>query len=913
MTIWIWKRQLCFVFGLTLLLGGIAQAQLSVTCNWAGQIYRKNLGSGQYTYAAPVWGDASGWSLPGNGAGTCPGGVPNNSNYLHYSVVIRNASSAVLGPNLGKLASVSAVNSGGSADINPTLTSLSITNSHLMLSGPVAGSLTTGSLNVDSSLLSGGTYTIQNDDLSAPINTFTNATIESSSLLFQGSGAAAYFTGSLGLNQYSTHVGKNGTGSIHYGVLSNLTGSPMAPVFFDGVTISAGTLSHPTATIVDTGGGMLFLGTNLLNGGVLVGNYRISAGSSTAFNGTQLEGEISIDPSSVLNFDGNIVFGGIDIGPEGLLYTAGTVVNNPPGAINNAGTFDNFSTLTNAGAINNKPIATFHSYNPLNNTESGVITNAGELVNLSKLSNAGRLTNDSGATLENDGTLTNELEGTIANAGLLDNKSVGDIENYGTLKSHGTLKNAGTLQINAGGTLDNSMGATLENAGLLGNHAKLNNSGTLMNTSGGQLYNYATLTNNSGGTVTNAGDFENDFALNNDGTLNNLRGKFSNQAGGTITNTGTFGNDSTLDNAGSIRNDSEGTLDNYGTLTNDHGGRLTNAGFLENADTLDNSGALNNNNGGTLQSDGTLNNYGTLNNNSGGTLTNSRFLSNQGLLKNAGTLSNDSGTLFYNYDRLTNSSGGAITNDGYMENDGTLANNHGGTITNSAYMRNKGTLNNAGILDNYGTLDNTSSASIINTGTVWVVAGQALHNDGLYKQPAGSTVIDGSLFSSTLVQIDGGTLSGTGTITGNVFLGGRLSPGDSPGTLSINGDYTQSHSGTFFAELAGLTPGTQYDQVVVSGNASLNGTLDVVLLSGFTVQVGDSFVLMTFASEDGQFSAYNLPSLAAGERWQWVYGPADFTLSIESGGTPTPEPASFLLLGTGLLGMAGTLRRKFWD
>lgn len=81
-------------------------------------------------------------------------------------------------------------------------------------------------------------------------------------------------------------------------------------------------------------------------------------------------------------------------------------------------------------------------------------------------------------------------------------------------------------------------------------------------------------------------------------------------------------------------------------------------------------------------------------------------------------------------------------------------------------------------------------------------------------------------------------------IQGDVAMAGVLSPGDSPGKLTMTGDYTQSSGGTFLAELAGLTAGTQYDQLVVGGTATLDGTLDVVLLNGFVVQLGDSFVLI---------------------------------------------------------------------
>ena len=166
-------------------------------------------------------------------------------------------------------------------------------------------------------------------------------------------------------------------------------------------------------------------------------------------------------------------------------------------------------------------------------------------------------------------------------------------------------------------------------------------------------------------------------------------------------------------------------------------------------------------------------------------------------------------------------------------------------------------------------------------------------------------MVDGVFSSSNTIQINGGTLSGSGNIQGSVAVGGTLSPGDSPGTLTITGNYTQLSGGTFFVELAGLTPGSQYDQLVIGGAASLDGTLNVVLLNGFAGQLGDTFVLMTYLSEAGHFSTLDLPKLPVGEYWVLSYNSTDFTVSAQ----PTPEPTSILLLGTGLLSLSYGIRR----
>lgn len=92
----------------------------------------------------------------------------------------------------------------------------------------------------------------------------------------------------------------------------------------------------------------------------------------------------------------------------------------------------------------------------------------------------------------------------------------------------------------------------------------------------------------------------------------------------------------------------------------------------------------------------------------------------------------------------------------------------------------------------------------------------------------------------------------------------------------------------------------------MSGTAALDGTLDVVLLNGFVVRVGDHFVLMTFANETGQSSTLDLLAQSVGEMWLLAYNAHNLTLSA----VPLPEPSSLLLLGTGLLAGIGIVSRK---
>ena len=110
-------------------------------------------------------------------------------------------------------------------------------------------------------------------------------------------------------------------------------------------------------------------------------------------------------------------------------------------------------------------------------------------------------------------------------------------------------------------------------------------------------------------------------------------------------------------------------------------------------------------------------------------------------------------------------------------------------------------------------------------------------------------------------------LAGNGTTAASINnSGGTISPGDSLGTLTV-GSLTNASAGNVQIELGGTTPGTQYDRLVVSGAAALNGTLDVLLSGGFMPAAGDSFDILNWGSLSGTFSNLNLQSPGANLMW----------------------------------------------
>ena len=71
-------------------------------------------------------------------------------------------------------------------------------------------------------------------------------------------------------------------------------------------------------------------------------------------------------------------------------------------------------------------------------------------------------------------------------------------------------------------------------------------------------------------------------------------------------------------------------------------------------------------------------------------------------------------------------------------------------------------------------------------------------------------------------------------------------------------DVTFTSTATLEIELGGTLPG-ESDGLHVAGQATLDGTLEIVLLPGFSPSPGDSFQVITFGSQVGEFAVINLP------------------------------------------------------
>ncbi len=107
---------------------------------------------------------------------------------------------------------------------------------------------------------------------------------------------------------------------------------------------------------------------------------------------------------------------------------------------------------------------------------------------------------------------------------------------------------------------------------------------------------------------------------------------------------------------------------------------------------------------------------------------------------------------------------------------------------------------------------------------------------------AGKLVVDGSISSSSLTTVqDGASLGGTGTI-GNLHIasGGILSPGNSTGLLTVEGDLALDSAAWTLLELTSLT---DFDRIAVSGALTFGGTLAIRFTDGYLPLENDTFAL----------------------------------------------------------------------
>jgi fibronectin-binding autotransporter adhesin len=489
-------------------------------------------------------------------------------------------------------------------------------------------------------------------------------------------------------------------------------------------------------------------------------------------------------------------------------YSGGTIIDAGVLQLGNGETTGNIlgNVVDNATlAFDHSDVFTFGGV--ISGTGAVQQTGAGTTVLTGKNTYTGGTTISAGTLQLGTGDATGSITGNVSDNGILvfDRSDIytfaglisgaGSVEQIGTgttvlirnnTYSGGTTINKGTFQLGGAGTTGSIIGNVSDNGILAFDRSDIYTFGGLISGTGSvqQIGTGITvLTGNNtytGGTIINAGTLQ----LGEDGTSGSITGN--------VTDNGTliFSRSDSLSFGGAISGTGSMIKRGGGTLLlngrNSYTGTTTvSTGTLQagSVDALSPGSAFTVNSGATLDLNGFNGTLGSL--------------SGSGLVTNSGGL---------------NLSANATLNAG--------ANNSSTTFSGILQDQNRATLAltkvGIGILTLTGTNTDTGETTV----------------------EAGGLIVDGSIASSETQVNQTGLLGGNGFLGGNLLNHGVVNPGDAPGTLTVLGNYTQSATGTLRIEVSGLFPG-QYDVLVVDGHASLAGTLQLVALNGFKLQVGN--------------------------------------------------------------------------
>jgi len=174
-----------------------------------------------------------------------------------------------------------------------------------------------------------------------------------------------------------------------------------------------------------------------------------------------------------------------------------------------------------------------------------------------------------------------------------------------------------------------------------------------------------------------------------------------------------------------------------------------------------------------------------------------------------------------------------------IANNGQIVANFTDTLTLAAAISGPGTLSKAG------------SGALVLTGNSTYTGGTTISG--------GTLVVNGSIANSAVTVNVGGRLAGTGTVGATTIVsGGTLAPGNSPGTLTVQGNLAFQSGALYLVQINSSTASSTN----VTGSANLAGTVQA-LLSGsvsraYTIlHAAGGFGGTTFAEVSGNLPGFS--------------------------------------------------------
>ncbi len=233
-----------------------------------------------------------------------------------------------------------------------------------------------------------------------------------------------------------------------------------------------------------------------------------------------------------------------------------------------------------------------------------------------------------------------------------------------------------------------------------------------------------------------------------------------------------------------------------------------------------------------------------------------------------------------------NSFNGAIVREGVLELDGVNTLTSSLDVTGGQFLLN-GTLRDMTLI-NIGGSSRVNASGVLDNTDLYITGGVVSFNG---VQTGGTTLVGAK-----------GTLKGVGTL-GDTRVEGIIAPGNSIGTLTINGNYVQTASGVYQAELA---PGSRSDQLHVTGTATLDGTLKALPEAGY-YYLGEQFnFLVADGGVNGRFATTDFSAFSPFLQFNMTYDAQGMRIDVTRGNalSAAAETANQLAVANAADGLA---------
>jgi hypothetical protein len=666
-------------------------------------------------------------------------------------------------------------------------------------------------------------------------------------------------TGTLRAQNSGTLIFSGSNQTADFGTVQLATG---------GRALLNGTLNNTSATLNAPSGGSYQLYGGTINNGTVASGALSFTSSGGTLSAVSLLGDLTLAGSAYVYFNGGTTFSGTNatLGGYAGLYWKQTGALSGKSLSFADGSFLYITAANSALTLDNTSSATGDIQIYTDSSTGTAFTNSGTITHNSSYGYIyGNSVTNLGSITATAGTLnlgyyyggqnfTNGTSGTVT----VDGGSA-TIDLNGAFTNNGTLRAQNFGRLIFTGTIPTTNFGTVQIATsghVLLNGTFDNSSATLAAPSGGNYELYGGTINN-GSVATGALSF-----TGSGGTLNNvtLLGDLSLPASSNVVLTG-----------GSTFNGANASLGSSATLYWQQAGTLTGKNV-----TLG-SGA-----------------YFYLNT-TGASLTLDPTSSMTGDVEIFGSTGN---TTFTNQGAITHTSG-----YGYI---------YANTVTNSGNITVSGGTLQLGTASTGYTFTNGTSGTLNVTNSSAAIQLSALSTNPVVNQGA-INVQSGTFYTSSLTNSSTGTITGAGTLYGNLtFAGGLLAPGNNGvGTLTLaNGNFFVTGSGVLAIDISGSAS----DKFVFQNPGSLVNigsgllTLSVNLLSSPTPNTTYTFlnISTTGSTLTGTFAG--LPTSGGIVTTSYFGTPVNFTINYlptsvslsYNGVVVVPEPETYALFGCGV-------------